>query len=65
MEETVSFIPLTYFVQLLRRLPQKQYIKPNEKFRTYDAENIFDLLNYYDYKLTVDGLFGNSEARRM
>jgi len=22
----------------------------------YDAENIFELLNYHDYKLTVDGL---------
>ena len=51
-----TFIPLTYVVPLLRRLPQKQYIKPNVKFRMYDAENIFELLNYHDYKLTVDGL---------
>jgi hypothetical protein len=43
-----TFIPLACVVPLLFHLPQNQYIKPNEKFRTYDAEDIFELLNYHD-----------------
>jgi hypothetical protein len=36
---------------------QTQNIKPSTEIRTYDAEDIFEWLNYHDQGLTYDHLF--------